>query len=87
MVQNVFYNFEEELQHYIRMNGSTYKKYQEIISKIQNINYTDDNDRSFLYEAVVQRKFDVVRDLLQRGIDVNLQDVNGNTAAMVAASN
>ena len=78
---------EEELLHIIRVNGSTYEEYQKVVEKVQNIDYTDDNDSSFLHTAVGQRKPDIAIDLMRRGIDVNLQDVNGHTAAQFAVSN
>ena len=86
MLNYQFASIEEELLHIIRVNGSTYEEYQNVVEKVQNLNYTDDNDRSFLHTAVSQRKTDIAIDLMRRGIDVNLQDVNGYTAAQFAVS-
>lgn len=85
MLNYNFVNSEEELLHVIRTRGTTFEDYRKVVEKIQNINYTDDNDYSFLHEAVCERKMDVAVDLLQRGIDVDIQNVNGYTAAQLAA--
>ncbi len=86
MKEYKFINNEEELFHVIRTNGTTYEDYKKVVEKIQNIDYTDCNDRSFLHEAVHENKIDIAVDLMQRGIDVNLQNVNGYTAAQVAVA-
>lgn len=86
MVNYHFLNAEEELFHIIRVNGSTFEDYEKVVGKIQNINYTDSNDSSFLHEAVYEDKLEIAVDLLRRGIDTNLQNVNGYTAAMAAES-
>lgn len=86
MLNDNFINSEEELLHIIRTNTSTYEDYKAVIEKVQNINYTDSNDYSFLHEAVHEKKFDVAVDLMQRGIDVDLQNINGYTAARLAVS-
>ena len=87
MLNYNFINSQEELSHVIRTRGTTFEDYRKVVKKIQNINYTDDNDRSFLHEAVCEKKMDVAIDLLQRGIDVDIQNVNGYTAAQSAAAN
>lgn len=84
MLNYVFVNEEEELFHVIRTRGTTYENYKDVVEKIHNINYTDSNDRSFLMEAVCQKRIDIAIDLLQRGIDVDLQNVNGQTASSLA---
>lgn len=81
-----FINFEEELLHVIRTKTTTFEDYKEVVEKIRDINYTDGNDNSFLHEAVCEKKMDVALDLMQRGIDVNIQNVNGDTAAHFAVS-
>lgn len=86
MLNYNFINSEEELSHVIRTRGTTFEDYRKVVEKIQNINYTDDNDYSFLHEAVCEKKMDVAVDLLQRGIDVDIQNVNGYTAAQLAAA-
>ncbi len=87
MLNHNFVNFEEELFHVIRTSTTTFEDYIEAVKKIQDINYTDGNDYSFLHEAVLEKKIDVAIDLMQRGIDVNLQNVNGYTAAQLAVAN
>lgn len=84
MLNYCFVNAEEELLHVIRVNGSTYEEYQTAVEKVQNINYTDANDNSFLHVAVCQRKPEIAIDLMRRGIDVNLETVSGHTAAHFA---
>lgn len=86
MLNNNFVNFEEELFHIIRTRTTTFEEYAEVVKKIQDIDYTDGNDYSFLHEAVLEKKIDVAVDLMQRGIDVNIQNVNGYTAAQLAVS-
>lgn len=86
MVDYHFINAEEELLHVIRLNGSTYEEYQRVIETVQNINYTDANDRSFLHEAICQNKPEIAMDLMRRGIDVDLETVGGHTAAHLAVS-
>lgn len=81
-----FKNKEEELFHIIRVNGSSYEEYLRVVEMIQNINYTDANDRGFLHEAVRSNKKQVAFDLMERGIDIDLQDVTGNTALMSMVS-
>lgn len=85
MLDYRFINREEELLHIIRTRGSSYEDYRKLIEKVQNIDYTDGNDRSFLHVAITEGKTEIARDLLDRGIDVNLQNINGYTAARIAA--
>lgn len=84
MINYVFVNEEEELFHVIRTRGTTYENYKDVVGKIHNINYTDSNDYSFLMEAVRQERIDIAIDIMQRGIDVDLQNVNGQTASYLA---
>lgn len=49
MLNYQFESIEEELLHIIRVNGSAYEEYQNVVEKVQNLNYTDDNDSSFLH--------------------------------------
>lgn len=63
-----FINNEEKLFDVIRSSWSTIEEYEQIIGRVQNINYTDCNDRSFLHEAVIYKKNSIVCDLLNRGI-------------------
>lgn len=86
MINYNFINNEEELLHVIRTSTTTYEDYKAVVEKVQNINYTDCNYRSFLHEAIRENKFDVATDLMRRGIDVDLQTINGYTAARMAAS-
>ena len=86
MLNYNFINLEEELLHVIRTRTTTFEDYKEVVEKIQDINYTDGNDSGFLHEAVRGKKKDVALDLMQRGIDVNIQNVNGYTAAKLAVS-
>ncbi len=86
MIKYEFINFEEELLHVIRTKTATFEEYAEVVKKIQDINYTDGNDYSFLHEAVRGKKMDVALDLMRRGIDVNIQNVIGYTAAQLAVS-
>lgn len=87
MINYNFINFEEELIHVIRTRTTTFEDYKEVVEKIRDINYTDSNDRSFLHAAVGEKKMDVALDLMQRGINVDIQNVNGVTAAQVAVDN
>lgn len=86
MLNYHYINAEDELFGVIHTNGTTFEDYQKVIEKVQNINYTDLNDRSFLHEAVREKKVDMALDLMKRGIDVDIQDVNGDTAPMFAVS-
>lgn len=87
MINYNFINYEEELIHVIRTRTTTFEDYKEVVEKIRDINYTDSNDRSFLHAAVGEKKMDVALDLMQRGINVDIQNVNGDTAAQVAVDN
>lgn len=82
-----FSSIEEKLLHIIRLNGSTYKEYLETAAQVQNLNYTDSNGRSFLHTAVTNEKNEIALDLIHRGINLDIQDVNGDTAAMFMVSN
>lgn len=86
MLNYHFKNNEEKLRHIIDTNNSSYEEYEEAVEQIQNIDYTDINDRGFLHKAVGNNKPDIALDLMKRGIDVNLQDVGGSTAAMFMAT-
>lgn len=86
MVNYNFINSEEELLHVIRTRTATYEDYMSVVEKVQNINYTDCNDVGFLHDAIREKKIDVALDLIHRGIDVDLQTVNGYTAAQMAVS-
>lgn len=86
MVNYNFINSEEELLCVIQTRTATYEDYMAVVEKVQNINYTDCNDYGFLHEAVRERKFDVAVNLMQRGIDIDLQTVDGYTAAQIAAA-
>lgn len=87
MVNYSFINSEEELFHVIRTGGTTFEDYKKVVEKVQDINYTDCNDTSFLHAAVHENKIDVAVDLMQRGIDVDIQTVGGYTAAQQAVAN
>lgn len=56
MLNHNFVNFEEELFHVIRTSTATFEDYIEAVKKIQDINYTDGNDYSFLHGAVLEKK-------------------------------
>ncbi len=80
-------NIEEKLFHLINTAGSQYEQYIEYINQIKNINYVDKLfHRSYLHVAIQARRKDIIIDLLARGIDVDIQDKNGNTAAAYLAS-
>lgn len=65
-----------------------YSEYQEKIQAVTNINYLrPEYHRSMLHEAVSTRKLEIALDLIQRGIDLNIQDYNGNTALHYAVGN
>lgn len=78
---------EEELFRLINTNGTTYGQYLQGVEQISDINYTERLfHRSFLHVAVSGRLDQISEDLLRRGIDVNIKDKKGNTAAIYAAS-
>lgn len=44
----------------------------------------DETMQERLFEAVVGKEIDIVRELLNSGIDINAQDEQGRTAIMIA---
>lgn len=73
---------ENVLFHLINTNGSKFEDYKKLIQEIENINYVDPLfNRSFLQVAIQTNREDIIDDLLERGIDVNIQDKKNNTAA------
>lgn len=84
MLNDSFIIAEEELMHVIRSSGSSFEEYIKVLEKVKNLDYTDVNGNSFLHAAVCERKMDIAIDLMNRGIDINLQTVNGRTAAHLA---
>ncbi len=70
----------------INKNGTTYEEYLNMIVQISNINYTGFYHRSYLHLALSNRYIKIFNDLLYRGIDVNIKDASGNTAAVYAAT-
>ena len=51
-----FINNEEKLFRLISRASSTFEEYETVIGSIENINYTDGNDISFLHQAVIYKK-------------------------------
>lgn len=90
-------NYEKEEHLYRVMNtwGTTYEQYLEAVNQIENINYQNSLfNCGFLHQAALLLDYGVpkndgrvIEDLLQRKIDVNLQDKKGNTACMYLATN
>lgn len=73
---------ENALFHLISTNGSKFEDYERMIQEIENINYVDPLfNRSYLQVAIQTNREDIINDLLERGIDVNIQDKKKNTAA------
>lgn len=81
-------SIEEELFHLINTNGTGFEDYLDKVKGISNINFTDQLlNRSYLHVAIQNNREDIIKDLLERGIDVNIQDKNKNTAASYLAAN
>jgi len=78
---------EEELRRIIRIRGTSFSDYLDKVINIDDINSVDCNKLSFLHEAISSNREDIAEDLLERGINVNIQDVNKNTAVSYAAAN
>ncbi|WP_353095650.1 hypothetical protein [Tissierella praeacuta] len=66
-----------------------FQEYAEKIGKVTDINYVRQKfHKSMLHESIsTNNKFDIAIDLIQRGIDVDIQDYNGNTALHYLAGN
>jgi hypothetical protein len=78
---------DEELFRLINTNGTKFVDYLEKVKEISDINYTDNLfHRSYLHVAVQNNREDIFKDLLERGIDTNIQDKNKNTAASYLAT-
>lgn len=77
---------EANLFDIIYKNGTTYEDYLAYVGQISNINYVGYNNRSYLHLSLQNKYYEIFDDLLQRGIDVNIQDDAGNTSAVYAAS-
>lgn len=60
----------------IRLNDTS--KYYELILS-NNINVLNDNKRNLLHVAIAFKNIEICRDLIERGIDVNHKDYNGQT--------
>lgn len=58
--------------------------YNESIDAV-DINITDRDDRSLLFEAVVSHSYVIARDLISRGVNLNKRDKNGQTVLHFAA--
>ena len=67
--------------------GNDLTKALEIVRKIDNVNYTDEYDRSLLMYASAKGYTSGCRVLLQRGADPDLQAIDGLTALMYASFN
>jgi len=78
---------EEELRRIIRIRGTSFSDYLDKVINIDDINSVDCNKLSFLHEAISSNREDIAEDLLERGININIQDVNKNTAVSYAAAN
>lgn len=73
---------EETLYYLINTNGTKYQDYIDMVKQIENINYIyKPYHESYLHVAIRAERNDIAYDLLERGIDVNIQDKRGNTAA------
>ena len=46
----------------------------------QDFNFHDRNGNTPLYEAVVARNLEIVKELVKKGADINAKCENGNTA-------
>lgn len=66
-----------------------FQEYAEKIDYVTDINYTRQQfHKSMLHESIsTNNKFDIAIDLIRRGIDVDIQDYNGNTALHYLAGN
>jgi len=78
---------EDELRRIIRIRGTSFTDYLDKVINIDDINSVDCNKLSFLHEAISSNREDIAEDLLERGININIQDVNKNTAVSYAAAN
>lgn len=75
---------ETILSYSIMRNKNEVSKY--IISNFNNINlnYYDKNGKSYLHKAVLMKNYEMMTELIEKGINVNCQDNNGNTPLHLA---
>ena len=75
---------ETILSYSIIRNKTEVSKY--IISNFNNINlnYYDKNGKSYLHKAVLMKNYEMMTELIDKGINVNCQDNNGNTPLHLA---
>ena len=66
-------------------NKKSNKKKMLDIKTIKDINFRDENGRTYLHLAAFQGKINLVKELLQRGMAVNVTDKNGRTPLHLAA--
>ena len=76
---------ETILSYSIQRNKPDVSKF--LISNFDNINlnYYDKNGKSYLHKAVLMKNYDIITELIERGINVNSQDSSGSTALHLAA--
>lgn len=76
---------ETILSYSIQRNKPDVSKF--LISNFDNINlnYYDKNGKSYLHKAVLMKNYDIITELIERGINVNSQDSSGRTALHFAA--
>lgn len=63
----------------VNMDKYTYGDFLKIVNTIEDINDLSGYGRSLLHDAISSKKWDMASDLIDRGIDVNLQDEYGST--------
>lgn len=63
----------------VNMEKYTYEDYLKVVNTIEDINELSGYGRSLLHDAISCKKWDMASDLIDRGINVNLQDEYGST--------
>ncbi len=66
-----------------RLLNSSVEEYSKALSQ-ENINTINEYQRSLLQEAIAHRRADIAKLLIDRGIDVDYADKNGDTALQYA---
>lgn len=73
----------EEILTCISKTYTTYEEYLKLIEQCDDLQikqeYPNGGYSGMLHLAISNEKWDVAEDLINRGIDVNMQDENGNT--------